>query len=211
MRKVSGAALLAVGMAMAAPATAQSLIGTTASASNNSYQGSLSNINDGVYPVNGTLYTSGTVHDYNQNETFTLAFTGGLTTVGYFNVNVDNNDDYTVTLFNDTAGTSLARTITAAQGVVGGGTENFTSNAALSGTYTYLPTLAFAPFAANRATITSAGGDRNFAIGEAQFFTTAATGAVPEPATWGMMIIGVGVVGAMRRRQVAARRVTYAV
>lgn len=40
--------------------------------------------------------------------------------------------------------------------------------------------------------------------------TVAATPAVPEPATWGMMLIGFGAIGAsMRRRKAATSRVNY--
>ena len=42
-------------------------------------------------------------------------------------------------------------------------------------------------------------------------FEPAATGAVPEPATWAMTILGIGAVGfAMRRRQKVTTRVSYA-
>ena len=38
-----------------------------------------------------------------------------------------------------------------------------------------------------------------------------AVGAVPEPATWGMMLIGFGLIGgAMRRRTKVQRRVSFA-
>lgn len=42
-------------------------------------------------------------------------------------------------------------------------------------------------------------------------FLTSSVAVVPEPATWGMMILGFGAIGgAMRRRKAAALRVTYA-
>ena len=44
-----------------------------------------------------------------------------------------------------------------------------------------------------------------------QAFATAVTGAVPEPASWAMMVLGVGAAGyAMRRRQKVAVKVAYA-
>lgn len=43
------------------------------------------------------------------------------------------------------------------------------------------------------------------------YFTDSATGAVPEPATWAMMLVGFGMVGgALRRRQVNGVRIRYA-
>ena len=57
----------------------------------------------------------------------------------------------------------------------------------------------------DNVTLTAAAGPRNYN------FETAATGAVPEPATWAMTILGMGAVGfAMRRRQKVATRVAYA-
>lgn len=50
-----------------------------------------------------------------------------------------------------------------------------------------------------------------FALDSVSFTPNAVSAAVPEPATWGMMILGMGAVGyAMRRRQKVATKVSYA-
>jgi hypothetical protein len=71
---------------------------------------------------------------------------------------------------------------------------NYQSNAALSGSSTYLnTTLASLGLRAGQYVFRSAADTVTLNIG--------ATGAVPEPATWAMMILGMGAVGfAMRRR-----------
>ena len=57
----------------------------------------------------------------------------------------------------------------------------------------------------DNVTLSAASGNRSYN------FEVAATGAVPEPASWGMMILGMGAVGyAMRRRRTAATRVAAA-
>ena len=48
-------------------------------------------------------------------------------------------------------------------------------------------------------------------FGNGQLTISPLAAAVPEPATWGMMILGMGVIGvALRRRQKVATRVSYA-
>jgi len=59
-------------------------------------------------------------------------------------------------------------------------------------------------FAFNLLQLTSGGGPA------AQGFLTASVSAVPEPATWAMMLIGFGAIGfAMRRRNAVKTRVAY--
>lgn len=177
--------------ALVAVATTVTANGTYSPATN----GTLSFLNDGVFPPNGTYYQTNTVHDYAAATTFTFTF-AGATLISAFKVNVDNNDDYTITLSNGV--TTLSRTITAADGVVQvvpGGVETFTSDASLGGTY--LASLTFAPFLATSATITSSNGDALYGIGEGQFYTS----VVPEPASWALMLGGFGVLGGTVRRR----------
>ena len=94
-------------------------------------------------------------------------------------------------------------------GIISSGTETFASDPSYGGRY--VPRLAFPPFTATHATIQASGGDSYYGIGEVQFYAPApATSGVPEPATWGMMLLGfAGLGGAMRRRHQA--RVRYPV
>jgi PEP-CTERM motif len=63
----------------------------------------------------------------------------------------------------------------------------------------------------SRLLVSNDGTDQwTYGIGELTF-TADAAGAVPEPATWGMMILGFGVIGgAMRRRAKVTTTVSYA-
>lgn len=59
--------------------------------------------------------------------------------------------------------------------------------------------------------LNSTGNDHGLAVDNFALTATAATSAVPEPATWGMIILGFGAMaGAVRRRTSVARRVRYA-
>src|SRR4051812_38601531 len=62
-----------------------------------SYGGSLSVLNDGVYPANGQQYQTDTVYDFPNDHAAYFNFDlGGAKTVGAFNITVDNNDDYDI-------------------------------------------------------------------------------------------------------------------
>lgn len=199
MKSVVLAAVASLIAVTATAADAQTWIPTTVTA-NGSFNGSLSSINDGVYPPNTTWYTTNSVYDFASTTAFTFAF-GSAVNVGAFNLTVDNNDDYIVDFFNG-ANLVASRTVGAAQGVVtptAGGFETFSSSRALNGTY--LTNLAFInPVLASSARVRGSGGDGVYAIGEARF----ATAPVPEPATWAMMLLGFGGVGFMVRRRPSA-------
>lgn len=169
------------------------------------YFGSTDVLNDGVYPPDGTNYQTNTVYNFTTGTYFDFIFRRALS-IGSFNVTVDNNDDYTLSFYN---GSTLltTRTILSSQGNVGGGVETFSSSPSLPGNY--LSTLALAtPITATDVKITASGGDGRFAIGEAEFFAPAS--AVPEAATWAMMLVGFGVVGFAMRRGKQTARVVYA-
>ena len=81
---------------------------------------------------------------------------------------------------------------------------NYVSGSAISGSATYL-----------NKTFTSLGlniGTYQYSLnGDAVTINIAQPGAVPEAATWAMMILGMGAVGyAMRRRQKVTTRISYA-
>ena len=52
-----------------------------------------------------------------------------------------------------------------------------------------------------QANVATPGGDGNDYVGNFRIEGVAVTGAVPEPATWGLMIVGFGMVGAAARRR----------
>ena len=57
---------------------------------------------------------------------------------------------------------------------------------------------------------TTANSARLFGIDTLTFTANAAAGAVPEPATWGMMILGFGMIGGAARSRKTSTRVTFA-
>lgn len=185
----AAAALTTAGVAQAAVP-----IATTVTA-NGAYQGNIAYLNDGIFPANGSHYQDGTVFNFAASTVFNFAFDSAQTIAG-FKLHADNNDDYIVTLYG--VGETLTRTILASHGIMGFGTETFTSDPALGGTY--VAALSFTPFVATRATVQARAGDGFYSIGEAQFFAAPAAGAVPEPATWAMMLMGFGLLGAIQRR-----------
>ena len=171
---------------------------TSNGVSGTDFGGSLSVLNDGVYPPNGTLYTTNTVSNFASSIYFNFAFTSP-TSIAKYNLNVDNNDNYTVTFYNG-ASTVGTYTILASDGVVGSGVETFTSSTTLPGTY--LSSLALTtPVTADHVRITASVGDGLYSIGEAEFFAAPAVPGVPEPAAWAMMIGGFALVGAAVRRR----------
>lgn len=189
-------ALMLADAAVAAPIPTQ--IGTNGEEGTD-YFGSTDLLHDGVYPADGTFYQTNTVYGFGTTTYFDFIFRAARS-VGSFNVTVDNNDNYTLAFYNG-ANLLATRTILAAQGNVGGGVETFSSDPSLPGNY--LSTLALTtPVTATFVRITASGGDGAYSIGEGEFFAPAASAAVPEMATWAMMIAGFGAVGFAMRRQV---------
>lgn len=181
--------------ALAAAGTAQAAVplATTVTASNG-YLGNLSNINDGIFPADGTSYQTSTVYNFSSSTVFTFTFDGPQSVAG-FKLNVDHNDNYVVTLWNGAA--SAGGFVFSSDGVISAGTETFTSDPSYGGRYLSrlaLPTT----FVATHATVQASGGDSNYGIGEVQFYAPAAS-AVPEPATWGTMLLGFAALGGAMR------------
>jgi hypothetical protein len=84
---------------------------------------------------------------------------------------------------------------------------NFTIGATGVVEFRYLTNQALSTGATNTLLISGLTGGNGSYAGTLEF----AAAAVPEPATWGMMVLGFGAVGfAMRRRQAVAAKVSYA-
>lgn len=179
------AAFLSVGPASAAT------LATTVSATG-SYNGDLAVLNDGFVPADGTAYNAPEqVNFTNAPAEFRFSF-GTQVTVDSLLANVDNNDTYTFSFFDGTTLVGLLN-IGAGEGSVGNGVETFNR--------------IFAPTLATSVVVSASGGDNLYSIGEVQFGGTAVN-AVPEPATWAMMIGGFGLLGAASRRRTRTARVT---
>jgi hypothetical protein len=181
-------ACCAVGFALMAGSAAAGPLATTVTALGN-YGNDLSVINDGVFPPDGYFFADpdavyfGPSSHAGPTAVFTFDF-GGAFSITSFAAAVDNNDDYSFVFFN---GVSVvgADTITAAEGHVPsqpGGLETFSRPGG--------------DVLATSVRVSGFGGDGFYSIGEVQF------NAVPEPATWAMMLLGFAGLGtALRRRR----------
>ena len=119
----------------------------------------------------GEGFTPGTTADSDPFYNLTLTFNGGQTLTG----------KYTPTTNTFLGGTSIA-----------------------SGSKTYsLIEFSYRRFLGDavQANVATPGGDGNDYVGNFRIEGVAVTGAVPEPATWGLMIVGFGMVGAAARRR----------
>lgn len=192
MKTLTGLAA-ALAMSLASGAASAALLTTTVTA-DGAYANALSNLNDGVIPDLGYLYQNPQSTYFGNGNTFGVpvntegpeaVFTfdfGGRFLISNLFASLDNNDSYIFTFF-DGATQSGSVTILVSDGSISGGLDQFTRT---------LTT----PLAATKVTLQGSGGDHRYGIGEAQFTGTA---VVPEPATWAMMIVGFGAVGASLR------------
>lgn len=193
MKLLAGAAALATATWFAAPAAASTLP-TTVSASR-TYFGDLAVLTDGVYPADGSFYFTPETVAFgpglapSPGAQFTFDF-GGAVDLASIAMSVDNNDDYLVQFFNGTDEVG-AVFVLADEGNVPWGMETFTRGLALGGK---VPS----------AVLTASVGDFLYSVGEVQFDGTPAPTAVPEPASWAMMIAGFGLIGGALRRRVVA-------
>jgi len=177
---------------MAAGAAQAAVVPVTVGATG-TYSVNLSVRNVCVVPANGSNYNSAdkVAFSGSGNAAFRFDF-GGLATIDSLLANVDNNDNYVFRFFDSANALVGSFTIAGIEGSVGYGVETFTRG--------------FAPVVATYALVTATGGDGLYGIGEVQF-TGTAINAVPEPATWAMMIGGFALAGAAARRRSTARAV----
>lgn len=180
--KVAFGALVALFGTVAASAADLS---TTVTATG-SYNGDLAVLNDGIVPANGSNYNTSDKVSFTSTPASFLFDFGGQVSVEGLLANVDNNDFYTFQFFN---GADLVGMLNIGpdEGSVNFGVETFNR--------------LFGPLTSTSALVTASGGDNLYGIGEVQFQGSALTAAVPEPATWMMMLLGFGVVGAAARRR----------
>lgn len=186
MNKLLGSALALALLA----GSAHAAIPTTVTATGE-YGNDLSVINDGVFPPNGYLFTDPDTVFFGPgiltgpSATFEFDF-GGAYEISSVFATLDNNDDYVFDFYNG-AILSFSGTIFAGEGIVApvpGGLETFGRS---------LP----ADIRATRLVLSGANGDALYSIGEVQVNGI----AVPEPATWAMMLLGFGALGATLRHR----------
>lgn len=176
---------------LGAGAASAAVLPTTVTATG-TYNGDLAVLNDGIFPANGSLYDSADKVSFRApSAEFRFSF-GGLVSIESLSATVDNNDNYSFAFY-DGATQVGQLTIGAGEGSVGFGVETFNR--------------IFGPISANSVVVTALAGDSAYSIGEVQFSGTALN-AVPEPATWALMLSGFGLVGAASRRRIQATAVT---
>jgi hypothetical protein len=151
------------------------------------YNGSLSLLTDGVAPADGSAYNGSNMVWFDNNLTaFNFDF-GGLVSIDSLLATVDNNDYYFFDFYNNGVFVGFSQ-INPAQGSVNNGVETFS--------FAY-----GSPILATSARVSAGGGDTRNGIGEVQFGSSTFAAAVPEPATWAMMLVGFGGIGFSMRRQ----------
>ena len=151
--------------------------------------------NDGVFPTVGSEWDAPQstrfgpyVTGYNTKFTFTFA---GLTNIGSVNMIADGNDYYDLTFYNGNDVVRLFRFPPPTLGAM----QSFKTD--------------FTGLRATRVTVNGVGGDYRYALGEVQFSDTPIA-AVPEPATWAMMMVGFAMLGASARYRRRATRIAIA-
>ncbi len=142
------------------------------------------NVVDGVFRPEGTQWNNGSFWwdqdaSVNPAQVFLEIFLNQVYTIDRFVVQADDNDSYLIEYWDGAAWLSAYAIPT--QPSFGLVTRD-------SG--------ALAPISTNRLRFSATGGDNYYALSELQAFQ-----AVPEPATWMMMIGGFALVGAAMRRR----------
>lgn len=167
--------------------------------------------------VNG-FYSGGTSSSGATGPNLGVSFTGFQTTTGFGETSPPNlafnaggpafaNTTFGFTGFSFTAGFFQPGTVNVFSGAGGTGTLLGSLSGLLGDPNAFqLQTIRFSGIGRS---VTFVGTDATLGVDDFNFTLAGGGGGVPEPATWAMMLIGFGVVGAsMRRRQKV--RVTYA-
>ncbi len=162
-----------------------------------SYSGNLSNLTDGIFPADYTLWNDPAMVAWTGTSTALVFDLGSLHSLEDLTLTVDNNDFYFLQVStNGTLWNALA-TVLAFDGPVTSGMDTFSSDSSASD---YSAFIDFQPQLARYVRLSAIGGDSFYSVGEVSFNGVT---AVPEPGAVALTLIGAGVatVAARRRRQ----------
>lgn len=154
---------------------------------------------DTLYLPEETHWQSNTAWWTQLDQSVTVSL-GGLYTLFEVGVTVDNNDDYRIERSLDGDSWTLLGSINRNEGNVGvfpGGVDYF-DGFEDPDNVDYTPGLDFAPVNAAFLRVSATGGDGSYSVGDV-FVWMAPAPAVPEPATWALMGLGVAALLARRR------------
>lgn len=180
------------GTAMAAP------VSYVASVTNGSVNNALALLSDGDIAGDYTYWQDArNVWTTDTGTTIRFDFSAPTQITGALGT-FDNNDDYVFTFYNGATQVYQAM-VSAYDGFVSvyaGGVETFEGSDPLDVHYHAPFDFSASPFVATSAVLSfGPNNDAAMGIGEVQFFG----GAVPEPASWAMMVAGFGLAGAALR------------
>ena len=162
-----------------------------------SYSGNLSNLTDGYFPPDTTLWNATPMVAWTAAATSFVFDFGSQKLLQDVTLTVDNNDFYFLQVSNDGVQWNALTTVMAFDGLVNGGMDTFSSQ---SNSPDYSALIDFQPQTARYVRLSAVAGDGLYSAGEVSF---SGVSAVPEPEALVLMLAGVGVaaVGARRRLQ----------
>lgn len=200
MKKLALAAALALSATLANAAPITSVVSTNG----NGFNGSLTRLNDGTFPGEGTAWNSGaTVYWNGVGKVFKFAF-DDLYRIDGVSLSIDNNDTYALEYSTDDRIWSALFSVGANLGEIGWGMDTMSTVATDP---EYIPLIAFSPVQARYVRIAAVQGDNSYAIGEVAFLGTRVEqqppfppASVPEPGMLALLAAALGA-GALTRRR----------